>query len=663
MGRGESPLAMLRPDLIALSPDDLSAMANRGLVKRAQKEIESSDLTAQWTEGEDGTICAVWSDQVTCTLPGQKTLKDAKCTCSSLELCRHVLRTVLAWQRRQTDSVSGGKTEPAAPVAWDPGERITDALIDTQVIKTVRDRASTLWSQGLLAELLRSDKPSARFHYPGHTVRFPVPDDIRYARCSCSDQAPCVHAVLAVRAFRLLPPDMSSGIVTEGPVVKPVPPEPLHAAEGCVRDLLTDGLASLSTAWRDRVRRISTECDEATLAWPAQILEELAEDFDHYSARDAAFNPAQTARRSGELLLRIDAILSGCAPVPQPFIRGMKSDRDTELGAARFIGLGAMVTETLSSSTISVFLQDCDNGYVLALTRSFAEDPESATPRKPFHQLARTTAVKDASLSLLASGQLITQGGRRTAVGRLVIGRARAVVNPQNYAWEQLKAPVLVEDFAELSARLRLLPPASFRSRRAAADFHVCPIQSVEQAAFDPKTNSVIALLCDPSGRHAFMSHPWSERGQTGAEALLAALSSGSKPLFVAGHMRTAGSKLLIHPTAVVFAGESTSRRCVLPWLDVSAESAPKRTTTSGLGHSAHSRYNAAELLAADLILNGLRRSRSRHWPGWARAIHETEELGCHRMTAILRQVQSESEDTRSVLGMLKLLALAHDVG
>ena len=362
---------------------------------------------------------------------------------------------------------------------WDPG-RIDDAALEPQVAKGIRDRAAVLWSQGVLAELLRSAKPSARFHCPGHTVRFPVPNDLRYAQCSCAEPAPCVHAVLAVRAFRLLEAGASSGIVSEGPLDLPVPQGMLAAAENCVRDLLAEGLASLTTAWRDRVRRVSAECTAASLTWPAQILEELADDFDRYTARDAAFSPGHSVERAGELLLRLDAILAGCAPVPQAFIRGMRSDRDSELGAARFIGLGAAVREARRSSLLTVFLQNCDNGHMLTLTRDFADDPDAASPRKPFHQLARAPAVKGAALAGLAAGQLMTQGGRRTASGRLVIGRARAVVNPQNYAWEQLKAPALVDDFAELGARLRLLPPASFRPRRAAADFHVCPLDGVD---------------------------------------------------------------------------------------------------------------------------------------------------------------------------------------
>jgi len=655
-------MPMPRPDLLALTPDDLAALANRGLVKRAQRDVESADLTAHWDETEDGTIRAVWSDRATCVLPGGKTLRDAKCDCAAFELCRHILRTVLAWQLRQSATASAAGSKPPDP--WDPG-RITDAIIESQAAKTVRDRAATLWRQGVLAELLRSSKPSARFHCPGHTVRFPVPDDLRYAQCSCADPAPCVHSVLAVRAFRLLAPEAPSGIVSEGPLDLPVPEGPVAAAQSCIRDLLGDGFASVNAAWRDRVRRVAGECANASLTWPAQILEELAEDLDRYTAHDAAFTPLQAANRAGELLLRLDAIAAGCAPVPQAFIRGMKADRDSELGAARFIGLGGSVLEARTSTSVTLFLQDCDNGHIVTLNREFSKEQESGDARKPFHQLARATAVKDASLALLASGQLLTQGGRRTASGRLMIGRSRAVVNPQNYAWEQLKAPVLVEDFAELADRLRLLPPASFRPRRAAGDFHVCPLGAVERALFNPSTNCVESLLRDRSGNLSHLSHPWALRGRAGAEELLSALGSGAKPLFVAGHMRASGASragLLIHPTAMVFAGEGAARRAVMPWLDAASKStaaADLSSRPSAFPPGTNARYGAAMELATELILNGLRRVKDRHWPGWERAILETEESGCHRMAAMIRGVQISDNPAEAASRMLKLLALA----
>lgn len=652
----------MRSDLLALSADDLAAVANRGLLKRAQREIEAGNLSALWTEDSDGTIRAVWSDGADCTLPGGKTLHDAQCTCGALEMCRHVLRTVLAWQLRQA-AAGAGSASPKVAEPWNPG-RIADATIESSVPKPVRERANALWAQGILGEALISAKPSMRFHSPGHTVRFPVPDDIRYAQCSCADPAPCTHAVLAVRAFRLLASESTSGIVSAGPLDLPVPEGHLTAAEACILDLLGDGFVSLSVAWRDRVRRVAAECAAGGLPWPAQILEEIADDFDRYVARDAAFTPVHTVERAGELLLRIDAIRAGRAPVPQAFIRGLKTDANSDLGAARFIGLGASISEERQSTGATVFLQDCDSGHVVTVVRSFTEDENAMASRKPFHQLARASAVKDASLALLASGQLVTQGGRRKASGQLVIGRARAVVNPQNFTWDQLKAPVLVEDFSELQARLRLLPLASFRPRRAAADFHVCPIATVEDAQFRAENNSIVGVVADASGEKAILAHPWSERGRPGAELLLSTLVSGQKPLFVAGHVRLESATLVIRPTAIVFAGRDGARHCVMPWIatqESAAAASAVHLEPRATPRSIVSRYGSANELLSDLVLNGLRRTHHRQWPNWSRAIKETDELGYHRMAAKMRRVQSSGESSTQAIEMLKMAALARD--
>lgn len=646
---------MSRADLLALTHDDLAALANRGLVKRAQKELDSGALSAQWDEGGDGTLTAAWSDGATCVLPGAMTLRDARCDCAALELCRHILRTVLAWQQKQPQV-----GEPAEAEPWDPGA-ISDGTIEAQVPKPVLTQAKRLWSGGILAELLRTSKPSARFHLPGHTVRFPVPDDLRYVLCSCADPAPCVHAVLAVQAFRLLPKEDESGIVSEGSIDAKLDPAPLQAAETCVADALENGFANLGNVWRDRVRGLAADCAAATYLWPAQILDELAENFERYSERDSAFQPAAATFLLGELLVRCDAIRSGCAPVPQAFIRGLKSDRDSSLGSARFIGLGSMVEEARKSSTVHTFLQDSGSGHVVTLSRNFSEDPEAGVERKKFHHLARAPAVRDASIALLAAGQLVTQGGKRTASGRLVIGRARAAVSPQNFEWQHLKAPVLVEDYAELATRLALLPPASFRPRQAAADFHVCPIAEIDQPHFHPAENCVAAILRDQSGTEMRLAHPWSDRGRAGAESLLAALTSGKKPLYVAGHVRSSGHGLVIRPTMFVLEDAGGSRVAVLPWLS------PPGSETGGKlqpgDHIRHWRYDIAQTLLEELLLSGRRRLSARDWPAWQRSIEELDATGCHRMAGLLNSMQNRDQgrSTRAMLSALKLLTLAHD--
>src|SRR5262245_63419026 len=136
---------MPRPDLLALSADDLAALANRGLVERRQRDCEAGELTVQWEVSGDGSISATWSDGVACSLPGGGTVKDAQCSCGALTLCRHVLRTVLAWQQREVAAVAADETRPPGPEPWDPG-RIDDVVLERQVARSVLVRAASLWS-------------------------------------------------------------------------------------------------------------------------------------------------------------------------------------------------------------------------------------------------------------------------------------------------------------------------------------------------------------------------------------------------------------------------------------------------------------------------------------------------------------------------------------
>ena len=59
--------------------------------------------------------------------------------------------------------------------------------------------------QGVLVELVRSAKPTARFHQLACTIRFAVPGDAQAAHCNCAEPTPCSHVPLAIWAFRKLP--------------------------------------------------------------------------------------------------------------------------------------------------------------------------------------------------------------------------------------------------------------------------------------------------------------------------------------------------------------------------------------------------------------------------------------------------------------------------
>jgi hypothetical protein len=667
---------MPRNDLLALTADDLASLTNRGTVKRAVRELETKEVTGTLAEDAAGTVTAKWSDDVTCTLPGSKTASDATCTCIATVLCRHVVRTILAYQAQQHAQAGTAEGTPPTPQPWDPGT-ISDTALEVAFKKPALAAAKARFDEGLLIELVRSAKPTARFHQLGSMIRFIVPGDLRYTHCDCNGPAPCSHVPLAIWAFRMLAPDKSAGLVTTQQTAFPVPADLLDAGERLLLELAHDGISGLTPGWKDRVLRLAARCEAEELIWPAQTLLDLVEQYEKYAAHDARFAPEHVADLVGEWLIRADAIRSGTAAAPQLLIRGSKADTPMDLGGGRFVGLGCGIHHDRGGVDLTAYLQDADTGTVMGITRSFADPPkDSPEPPKSFHKLAQTPVVAQAALAAVGAGQMIASGGKRTADYRLIIGRSRASVTPQAFAWESLRAPTLAEDFQELRARLEMLPIASLRPRHIAENLHVCAVAQMLGAQFDAVSQSVQVLIEDARREKALLVHPYLHRGQEGVEALMAALADKALRLrFVSGNVRQTSGGLLIHPIMLVFEGPK-GRLAVQPWIDRLGNPAkdplppPKDSGPSVGGFPQEIR-----LLLMDLLIVGLRRADPHTARAWDALAQHGRSLGYSRLlhpvaalTVALAQKSatvrwSPEPAMRAALHLALLTKLAQDLG
>ena len=90
---------MPRRDILSLTLDDLATLTNRGTVKRAERELDAGEVTAEIRETDDGTLLVSWSDGILCRIPAKGTLKNAVCSSGATGISRHVVRSVLAYQR------------------------------------------------------------------------------------------------------------------------------------------------------------------------------------------------------------------------------------------------------------------------------------------------------------------------------------------------------------------------------------------------------------------------------------------------------------------------------------------------------------------------------------------------------------------------------------
>src|SRR6185295_6747953 len=175
----------------------------------------------------------------------------------------------------------------------------------------------------------------------------------------------------------------------------------------------------------------------------------------------------------------------------------------------RLIGLGCGVRVRRGGVELAAYMQDAGTGALVVVRRDVDDPDDSAVQPAPFWQLAQAPVARGAGIAALAGGQALVKGGRRRPNGQFIPGRAQLGLNPQAYAWESLRAPVLAESFAELAARLAAQPPAALRPRRLTDGLYVCAVAGVEVASFAPAEQQVRATLRDSSGDQATLLHPY----------------------------------------------------------------------------------------------------------------------------------------------------------
>lgn len=685
---------MSRLDLLALTPDDLAAITNRGTVKRAQKELDEGTLTCEIRE-TDSELAFQWSDGTVCRFPAGKTIHDAVCSSGVLGISRHVVRSVLAYQSRAAGAPAAGPAAPSDPASdgsapaaaeavpgrgadWDPG-KISDEDLVRHFRAPVIAKARQRFDQGVLVELVRGAKPLARFLDEPCTLRFLVPGDVRYVTADCSESLLGQFVPLAVWSFRELDASRRSGLVARQLKSLPVPRHTLEALEQHLRSLILDGLQGLSATWSQVLIRHEAACREEGLVWPADLLLELSRQVEMYSTHDALFEPGVLVRSLGELLIRQRAILGETRAIPQVLVRGSRLERTTDLAACRLMGLGCGVTRERRSATITAFLQDVDAGSVMGVERAFADPSEdSADSPRDYAALGQTTLTRGVSLAAIGAGQLLIKSGKLTPSGRLILPRVGSAVSvsPQAYAWEHLKAPLAVEGFAELGARLDMLPPSSLRPRRLTETLSVCPIASVVESHFDVARQRLNAVVKDPAGESALISLPFTTRGQGGFERLSQSLSDTSlRPRFVSGHVARRQGGIQIEPIAVIFDDGRGRRRAVLPWTDSGVENEGV-ATESGRHEAQHSPLAAVlddfAFELSELLVNGIRRVDGVRWE---RLAARAGTVGLTRVAGQARRLSHmlnrQAEQARwepaaaidQVLNLLLVIRLADDIG
>jgi len=649
---------VVRSDLQALTLDDLAVLTNRGTVKHAQRELASGEPSSRINENEE-RLTVTWSDGIVCTFAAGETIHDAHCSSGVVGISRHIVRSVLAYQLRHRannplateapdeDADAKGETEQEVGVldAWDPGEFTDDDLIKL-FRKAAITRARKVFENGVLAELTRGAKPVVRFLHESCTVRFPVSGDLRYATADCSESLLSLWIPQAVWAFRDLPSGRMAGLLSIQQAELATPHDELKRLEELIFELCREGLCGVSATWPQRMTRLEKQLRSSGLVWPAELTADIVHQYERYQQHDARFEALELVRLVGELIARSRSIRSQNGSVPQPLVRGSKSDRRTDIKGGRFIGVGLGVRLGRQHTTLQAFLQNTESGTVVAIEQTFNDPyPEYGDEPRSFSDLATHSLSRGISLGSVSLSQLLLSSGKQTPTDELVLprGTSKLMINPQTFQWEQLKPPFAVETFAQLRQRFESLPPDWLRPRRRTENLHVVCVMNVADVDFDVVTQQLTATLHDRDGGTAKLMHSFHTRGQDGFHDLATVLETrGAQIRFVCGHFRLVSGELCIQPISVVL-DEGKSRIAISPWLanpTVLAETQKYNMAESDVVSSpivdftGQLRHNIAEIL-----LTGLRQVNPDDWADLSRTGRYT---GFVRLADVIETLSKE---------------------
>jgi hypothetical protein len=594
-----------RTDLLALTADALAALANRGLVKRAAKDLDAGAVPAL-DLADDGALTAAFPDGATAVLPAAGGLDTATCTCGAPGKCRHRVGAVLAYQREHTavptETEAAPETAPAEPDTATPASITDDQLRDVLGPHALK-AAEQARRAGYTARLTwpGPDRPAVA-ELPAATVSFLVPG-LGYVHTDATGPARAAAVVLAVWAFR----EGETGRAATVSVGGTDPGGGLAEAVRLTEQVLLDGAAGADAVLRAALQREAKALTRRRAHWPAGAVGDLIDQLQRYEDRSAAYDPQRLAALLAEIPARASAAArppqarSGGTPAAQ--ILGSEEADATPLQLVRLTGLGARIGTDGDRRTLELYFAQPETGMVLAIQRAWpvAEGEALTGAELAGRRLA------GCKIGTLAGGNTVTEAATRTAARALKLGTGRLAktqVLPLGLAWNDLPASLRATDLDALAAELADRPPALVRPRVAAESLRVIAVDSCDLLGYDPASQRIEALVTAPGGGAARLRIEHRAAAPGALEAAERAFANG--PLAVAGHVRRHRGELIVEPTSIL-----TADGPVVPDLVPGGDGADLAAGGDRpAGDPVSAAIEGAITACADLAHQGLRRSR-----------------------------------------------------
>ncbi len=301
----------LRAALDAADEAYLTAMANKGIYKRAVKDIDGAEITADYENGAaqvhlGGEICRI-------TVP----LWESRCSCPSRSACRHMIGAIL-WLRANLDA-EPEKDEPEempeeAPEDLSPElaevlRSVTPAMLRRVLGKHLRNAAEAVKEGRIILE--ESGSVLSSVLSDGTAVQLRCP--LEYSSCTCRKKKLCPHKAAVILAWQagegLLEPD---ALLAHAGQLPPKEQERIRAHAAACSELLGDvlrwGLVRIPENLPSHMEIAAVRCHSLQMAEGERRIREIGSRLMDYRERRAVFRPLTLLRQLCDCAVEMTAL-------------------------------------------------------------------------------------------------------------------------------------------------------------------------------------------------------------------------------------------------------------------------------------------------------------------------------------------------------------------
>ena len=377
--------AKLRRTAAALDTAALEALASKGLLRRAQKDLERG-LDPR-IAGETQTALRLGVGEFEVTLP-ESGPATATCSCPAASMCQHIVAAMLFLQKPAAGSVEDPPPEAALPGATSAAASelmaVTPEHLERWAGKGAFKAGVQLATQSA-PEIHRELAIRIRFPTLNSEVRF-VPGgglDGMIVSVAKGDGRPLV--VAAVIGFQRahgtewsLAPDLAARAGLAAPDGAPrTRAEVIQACQTLLNETLAIGLARLSSASQQRWATLAVSALGVNLPRLALLLRGIGDETALVLARDARSDLARMLARMAQAHALCTALETG-GETPRPDLAGLHRTRYDEIGHLDLAGAAAWPWRTASGF----------EGLTVLFWDPAANRWNSWTESRPRHQLA-----------------------------------------------------------------------------------------------------------------------------------------------------------------------------------------------------------------------------------------------------------------------------------